>query len=130
MVRDQAPAAKAVAEVAGGVISRCRVAWSARLDKSSNPTIVPRQSLSGPRIACFSHPFSGALSKGNPAWLASGGVFHCPNFKSRVSELGQHRKLGTGPFPLPIITNGPFLFLEWFLLVLVTYACFLWRNTH
>src|SRR6266481_665674 len=93
---------KAVAEVAGGVISRCRVAWSARLDKSSNPTIVPRQSLSGPRIACFSHPFSGALSKGNPAWLASGGVFHCPNFKSRVSELGQHRKLGTGPFPLPI----------------------------
>src|SRR6266404_3288706 len=87
---------KAVAEVAGGVISRCRVAWSARLDKSSNPTIVPRQSLSGPRIACFSHPFSGALSKGNPAWLASGGVFHCPNFKSRVSELGQHRKLGTG----------------------------------
>src|SRR5258708_31269066 len=81
---------KAVAEVARGVISRCRVAWSARLDKSSNPTIVPRQSLSGPRIACFSHPFSGALSKGNPAWLASGGVFHCPNFKSRVSELGQH----------------------------------------
>src|SRR5258707_13286293 len=54
---------KAVAEVAGGVISRCRVAWSARLDKSSN--------LSTPLKKCIGSPEQKYISdagKKAPDW--------------------------------------------------------------